>query len=249
MIVIGLDGATWSFIRPNIGNLPAFAKLLDEYRHCTLECDVRPVHSGPSWATIFSGLRPEEHGIGHFVMGESERQRLLDRRIFIWDMVPRAIVMGVPISLPPINLNYQMRDWERRVLSTTREEMLESTRKAADDLIGAIDYGEADLVVSVFSETDRAQHMFWRNPGALLEHYQSADRALGRVMERLEGRDFLILSDHGFTDAEETRRNGWDAVREGQQGGHHPEGIAISNLGPPGRVTGVHGFMRNALGV
>jgi len=247
MIVIGLDGATWSFIKPNLGKLPAFSELLEKHRHCTLTCDVRPVHSGPSWATIFSGLMPEEHGITHFVMGEDERGRLLERRIFIWDMVPRAIVMGVPISLPPINVNYQMRDWEKRILSTTSEEMMESTRKAADDLLGAIDYGEADLVAAVFSEPDRAQHMFWRKPQALLGHYVSIDRALSRVMGRLGGRDFLILSDHGFTDADETRMMGWDTVRENQSGGHHPDGIAISNMDPPTKVSDVHGFLKKAL--
>ena len=247
MIVIGLDGATWSVIRPNLARLPAFSRIMSRYRHCTLECDVRPVHSGPSWATIFSGMTPAEHGICHFVMGEEARKALLGRRIFVWDSVPRAIVMGVPISLPPINLNYQMRDWERRVLSTTSEEMLESTRKTADDLIGAIDFGEADLVVAVFSETDRAQHLFWHEPEALLLHYSSIDRALARLESRLGERDFLILSDHGFTDAEETRRMGYDTVRENQTGGHHPDGIAISNLEPPGKVSGVSGFIRRAL--
>lgn len=239
MIVIGLDGATWTVIRPALGELPAFAALLGRFRHATLECDVRPVHSGPSWATIFSGKTPEEHGIRHFVMEPAARAELLGRRMFVWDRVGRAIVMGVPVSLPPICVNYRMNDWERHVLSVSEEEMFESTRKLAADVIGAIEYGDADLVAAVFSEPDRAQHMLWREPGRLLAHYKSVDRALAAIMPHIEGKDFLILSDHGFTDADETKRNGWDEVRENQTGGHHPEGIVIAPDEPPRKVSDV----------
>lgn len=247
MIVIGLDGATWSAIRPEIESLPSFSSLIGRHRHSILECDVRPVHSGPSWATIFSGLTPAEHGITHFVMGEEARSEMLGRKMFIWDQVGRAIVMGVPISLPPINVNYAMRDWEKSVLSIHEDEMYSSTKKLAADVASALEYGEAELVVAVFSEPDRAQHLFWREPGKILEHYKSIDGALGKIMPYLERDDFLILSDHGFTDAQETRRNGWDEVREGQSGGHHPHGIAISNLEPPTKVTEVFGFLKKAL--
>lgn len=249
MIVIGLDGATWDVIRPNLASLPAISSMLERYRHSTLECDVRPVHSSASWTTIFSGLRPEEHGITEFVMGEKARGELLARRMFVWDRVKRAIVMGVPISLPPVNVNYELRGWEAAVLSTTKEEMFESTKRMLADARGAIEHGAADLVVSVFSETDRAQHVFWHDKAGLLEHYRSVDRALGELAPLLEGRDFLILSDHGFTDAEETRKNNWDTVRPGQTGGHHPSGIAISNRRPPEKVGGVCGFMESCLGV
>jgi len=247
MIVIGLDGATWTVIKPALGKLPAFKALLEKYRHSTLTCDIRPVHSGPSWATIFSGQLPSEHGIMHFVMGQDAREELLRKKIFVWDRVGRAIVMGVPIALPPINVNYRMNDWERHVLSVREDEMFQSTEKLARDVIGAIEYGNADLVVAVFSEPDRAQHIFWREPETLLKHYQSVDRALAAILPHLEGKDFLILSDHGFTDAEETRKNKWDTVRDNQTGGHHPEGIAISNLPPPECTSKVCGFIESTL--
>lgn len=247
MIVIGLDGATWSVIRPSLRELPAFGSLLGRYKSAVLECDVRPVHSGPSWATIFSGLTPKEHGISNFVMGEQARDALLRKRMFIWDRVPRAIVIGVPVSLPPINVNYSLRDWERHVLCVEEGEMFESTAKLASDVSSAIEYGGADLVAAVFSETDRAQHFFWHEPAKLLEHYKSVDRALSKLMRHLDSDDFLILSDHGFTSADETRKNGWDNVRGNQTGGHHPEGIAISNLEPPRRVSDVYRFLSSAL--
>ncbi len=234
-------------IKPNLERLPSFKALLGRHLHSTLVCDVRPVHSAPSWTTIFSGLMPEKHGITYFVMDAKAREELLARKIFVWDRVKRAIVMGVPVALPPLNRNYQLRDWEKHVLSVKSGEMLESTRKLCSDVAGAIEFGEADLVAAVFSEPDRAQHMFWNEPETVLRHYKSVDDALSRLLPLLEGRDFLILSDHGFTDAEETRKNNWDTVRDSQSGGHHPEGIAISNLEPPAKVSQVCSFIEASL--
>ncbi|MEW6722388.1 MAG: alkaline phosphatase family protein [Candidatus Micrarchaeota archaeon] len=247
MIVIGLDGATWDVIKPNIGSLPAFGELLGRYKHSVLECDVRPVHSAPSWTTIFSGLTPEQHGVRDFVMDRAARDELLSRKIFIWQKVRRAIVMGVPIALPPLNHNYELRDWESVVLAVKEEEMFRGTKKLLGDTIAAIEYGGANLVAVVFSEPDRAQHIFWGDNLALLEHYKSVDAALGKLMPYFAKEDFLILSDHGFTDAQETKRMGWDNVRENQAGGHHPAGIAISNREPPRKVSEVFGFMMGAM--
>jgi hypothetical protein len=246
VIVIGLDGATWDVIKPNLESLPSFKKLLGTYEHSVLECDVRPVHSAPSWATIFSGESPEKHGIRHFVMDAGERERLIRHGMFVWNSVARAIVMAVPVSLPPMNVNYELRDWQKAVLPVTEDEMFASTEKLLRDTIGAIEYGEADLVAVVFAEPDRAQHMFWHEPQKVLAHYRSIDSALGRLIPHLKG-DFLILSDHGFTDAQETKKNGWDTVRENQTGGHHPAGMALSNRTPPRKVSEVCRFIRSCL--
>jgi predicted AlkP superfamily phosphohydrolase/phosphomutase len=247
MIVIGIDGATWDIIRPNLESLPNFRKLLDSHKHSVLECDVRPVHSSASWTTIFTGLAPERHGITEFVMDEGKRRELIRDKMFIWNRVGRAIVMCVPISLPPMNVNFELRNWEPVVLSTTEEEMYTSTRKLLNETLSAIEYGDADLVAVVFSETDRVGHMFWHQKDILLRHYQSIDSALGKLMPLLEKNDFLILSDHGFTDAEETRKNGWDTVRENQSGGHHPDGVAISNIQPPQKTSQICAFMERVL--
>jgi predicted AlkP superfamily phosphohydrolase/phosphomutase len=247
MIVIGLDGASWSIIKPNLDSLPAFKELLGKYQHSTLVCDVRPVHSAPSWSTIFSGRLPEEHGINHFVMGEAARKELMAKKMFVWDRAKRPIVMGIPISLPPINVNCELRNWESIILSTTSAEMNHSTKKLLGETINAIRFGDADLVAVVFSEPDRAQHIFWHQSEKVLDHYKSIDAALAELMPHLEGKEFLILSDHGFTDAETTRKNGWDTVRENQTGGHHPDGIAISNRKPPERVSEVCAFIASGL--
>ncbi len=74
--------------------------------------------------------------------------------------------------------------------------------------------GDSELVVSVFVQTDRVSHMFWRgldpehprHADTAPEHrdavewiYREADRILGETLDRLGPDDELIvLSDHGF---------------------------------------------------
>lgn len=247
MLVIGLDGATWSVIKPNLDKLPNLKQLVEKYEISTLECDVRPVHSAPSWTTIFTGLTPEEHGVKNFIMEKSKREEVLKRGFFIWDKVSRPIVMMVPNAMPPLSVNYELKKWESVVLSITSEEMKESTRVLLQDTINAIEYGEPNLLISIFYEPDRAQHIYWHDKSKVLEHYVNVDSALGKLMPFLEKDDFLILSDHGFTNASETKSNNWDVVQENQSGGHHPNGIAISNKKPPLKVSEVFNFIKNAM--
>lgn len=79
----------------------------------------------------------------------------------------------------------------------------------------ALDRRDSELVVSVFVQTDRVSHMFWRGlderhplhaessplaRGAIEHSYREADRVLGEVVRRLKPDDKLIvLSDHGFS--------------------------------------------------
>jgi len=88
----------------------------------------------------------------------------------------------------------------------------EEREKMFFDALGKVDQG---AVVCVFDITDRVQHMFWRytpearaagsDPGesdyadAVEQVYRRMDDMLGRVTERLDEDDVLIvMSDHGF---------------------------------------------------
>lgn len=82
-------------------------------------------------------------------------------------------------------------------------------------LFDALEHNNSSLVVSVFVQTDRVSHMFYRGfdpEHALYEQtdavgrdaiawtYREADRILGRVMAQLGEKDRLIvMSDHGFS--------------------------------------------------
>lgn len=82
-------------------------------------------------------------------------------------------------------------------------------------LFDALENNGSDLVVSVFVQTDRVSHMFYRGideqhalheetddrgRGAIAWSYGEADRILGRVMQQMRPDDRLIvISDHGFS--------------------------------------------------
>ena len=90
----------------------------------------------------------------------------------------------------------------------------ETLREQENMFYDALSYHDSDVVVSVFVQTDRVSHMFYRGIDALHPlhketdaeardaiHwiYREADRVLGETMQRMGPEDRLIvLSDHGF---------------------------------------------------
>ena len=90
----------------------------------------------------------------------------------------------------------------------------ETLREQESVFYDALDQHDSDLVVSVFVQTDRVSHMFYRgiDPQHPLHEetdveareaiswiYREADRVLGETMQRMGPDDRLIvLSDHGF---------------------------------------------------
>ncbi len=94
------------------------------------------------------------------------------------------------------------------------EVVRETLREQEDMFYDALDHHDSDVVVSVFVQTDRVSHMFYR--GIDTQHplhketdaeardaihwiYREADRVLGETMQRMGPEDRLIvLSDHGF---------------------------------------------------
>ena len=100
----------------------------------------------------------------------------------------------------------------------TDHAFLEVVRKTLQEqenmFYDALDRQDSDLVVSVFVQTDRVSHMFYRGidpqhplyeetdaeaRDAIHWIYAEADRVLGETMQRMGSADRLIvLSDHGF---------------------------------------------------
>jgi predicted AlkP superfamily phosphohydrolase/phosphomutase len=94
-------------------------------------------------------------------------------------------------------------------------EVVRTTLKEQEDMFyDALDHHDSDVVVSVFVQTDRVSHMFYRGidpqhplhqetdaeaRDAIYWIYREADRVLGETMQRMNSEDRLIvLSDHGF---------------------------------------------------
>ncbi len=67
VLVIGIDGATWTVIRPLIaqGALPNLRRLTDEGVSANLE-SIRPLLSPAIWTTLATGKLPARHGVQSF---------------------------------------------------------------------------------------------------------------------------------------------------------------------------------------
>jgi predicted AlkP superfamily phosphohydrolase/phosphomutase len=71
--VIGLDGATWTVLRPLLedGTMPNLASLLDRSARGILRSTVPP-YTPPAWTSAVTGVNPGRHGVFGFVQGRSE---------------------------------------------------------------------------------------------------------------------------------------------------------------------------------
>jgi predicted AlkP superfamily phosphohydrolase/phosphomutase len=115
-------------------------------------------------------------------------------------------------------------------------------REREQMFFAALDRLRKGALVCVFDATDRIQHMFWRylekdhpaargreqakHRDAIRELYKRNDGLVGRVMDRLQDGDVLmVLSDHGFSSFRRgvnlnswLRREGYLVLKEGADG-------------------------------
>lgn len=116
LIVIGLDGATWTVLDHLIsqGQVPHIAKLIQQGAKYNLR-SVHNQNSAPAWTSFATGVNPGKHGIYYFsepVLGTYERRYLKgsDRSApTFWQIASaadkRLCIINVPMSFPsdPIN--------------------------------------------------------------------------------------------------------------------------------------------------
>jgi predicted AlkP superfamily phosphohydrolase/phosphomutase len=114
--IIGLDGATFTLIRPwaEAGHLPTLARLMAEGAWGELASTIHPL-TAPAWTTFFTGLNPGKHGIFDFVRrrpgsydlelvnAASRGGRSLWR--ILSDAGRRVGVVNVPMTYPPEPVN------------------------------------------------------------------------------------------------------------------------------------------------
>jgi hypothetical protein len=83
VVIIGIDGATWSVAEPlmRAGKMPALASLVANGASGNLQT-LSPTLSPPIWTTIATGFPPEKHGVKTFVVklpnGETTLPRSTD---------------------------------------------------------------------------------------------------------------------------------------------------------------------------
>lgn len=110
MIILGLDGATLSVLRPwtEAGELPTFKRLFNESVHSDLESTEPPV-TIPAWLTFATSRTPEDldmYGFTHFNREIREPELTHDRYVSgkLWDVVSdqggKSVVFNIPGSYP-----------------------------------------------------------------------------------------------------------------------------------------------------
>jgi predicted AlkP superfamily phosphohydrolase/phosphomutase len=112
VVVIGLDGATWTLLQPWIdrGDLPVLARLQREGAWGRMRSSI-PYLSPPAWTTAVTGVNPGKHGIFDFqrripgqvvIVNETAKSR---RAQPIWKMLQRlgrrSLILNIPMTDPP----------------------------------------------------------------------------------------------------------------------------------------------------
>jgi len=104
IFVLGIDAATWTVIKPNLGKLPSFNRLTQLGKAKVLTLKEKPI-SPSIWCGIFSGKTPEEHRHEAFVAGDRLVSRENIKVEFIWDILHRegkkVKVLNAPFIVPP----------------------------------------------------------------------------------------------------------------------------------------------------
>ena len=115
-IIIGLDAATWTLIRPWIaeGGMPNLAKLMKAGVSGTLQSVLPPI-TPPAWTSFMTGKNPGKHGIFHFVDTERNSYTMnyanggSRRSPTIWKLLNAAGfsvgTMNIPFTYPPETLD------------------------------------------------------------------------------------------------------------------------------------------------
>jgi hypothetical protein len=94
VLIVGIDGATFSVMDPMKGRLPAFEGMMERGARGNLK-SIKPMLSPAIWATMVTGKNREEHGIQDFYVvegeGDAKTRRMVgsaDRKtLALWDLM------------------------------------------------------------------------------------------------------------------------------------------------------------------
>ncbi len=108
-IIIGLDGATWTFLKPwaEKGELPALKKLMERGAYGTpLSCV--PCRSGTAIPSIYTGVNPGKWGLFDFPSSDCDvvnYQKIKEKHQSVWDILGKrgyqSAIINIPTTHPP----------------------------------------------------------------------------------------------------------------------------------------------------
>jgi predicted AlkP superfamily phosphohydrolase/phosphomutase len=116
VVVIGLDSATWTLIRPWMaeGSMPNLAQLMKSGASGALQSVLPPI-TPPAWTSFMTGKQPGKHGIFNFIESEKGGYAMnyanatSRRSPTVWKLLNDAGftvgTMNIPFTYPPEQLN------------------------------------------------------------------------------------------------------------------------------------------------
>ena len=235
ILVLGIDAATWTVIRPNLDKFPTFRKLCEIGKCTDLVINEKPI-SPSIWCGMFSGKTFEEHHHDSYVVNESIVRREDIKVDFIWDILQRegkeAKAMNVPFIVPPYSFGVDFKPTGFGLPTNEKEwqDELEKLTVKTSELLSQ----KPDLLISVYTLLDRIQHFHWGEE-CIVEWYQKLDDKIGELLFDtgfLSNQDnkLIIVSDHGFCSFGEAKIQ--TLPRETEQGilkgDHHENALVIT---------------------
>lgn len=99
VLIIGIDGLDGRAAETL--NIPILDKM---GLHGTMD-SIPPYHTGPCWASMYTGLMPKDHGItiGGWEVGEPYTTML--KAPTIWEQLESVGILNMPITFPPIKVS------------------------------------------------------------------------------------------------------------------------------------------------
>ena len=235
ILVLGIDAATWTVIRPNLDKLPAFSKLCEIGKCQEIVLKEKPI-SPSIWCGMFCGKTYEEHGHDSFAVGGRIVRREDIKVEFIWDILHRegkkVKALNVPFVVPPYSFGVEFKpvgfglptnekEWQEELIRVT-----EKTRELMKE--------EPDVLISTYTLLDRIQHFHW-GEDCILEWYKKVDSKIGelildhRFLDNKHNR-LILISVHGFCSFGEAKvqtlphTSEWGEIK----GDHHENALLIT---------------------
>lgn len=114
VLLIGLDGATFDIIKPRLGELPSFARLLSRGVHGPLRTTMPPMTS-PAWPSFATGKNPGKLDVYDFLKFNKKTLKVditTSRDVkseTLWHILGRegkkVCVVEIPLTFPPSRVN------------------------------------------------------------------------------------------------------------------------------------------------
>lgn len=228
MLIIGIDAATWDVIKPNLDKLPNIKELTETGVHKTIQLDQKP-WSPEVWASMFCGLKPEEHGHHDFVENGNIVTREDINVDFIWDLLDRkgisVKVLNVPFIVPPYCFNLDFEPVANGVPIDVHE-LLEEIEKVTQKGLEILRNDKPELFIMAYTALDKLSHLHWGEP-VMVEYYQKVDEKIGQLKEYDD--QVILISDHGFCNYDEApiqtlpKKTPKGVIK----GDHHPDAVYV----------------------